>query len=190
MMTEHKHVLRDQARKHRARMEVHPADFDHAADHFFTHIKPQPGCVIAGYWPKGREFDVIVILERAYKIGFSCTLPVVQSESKILKFYPWSPSCILQKGPYGILEPAARTEELLPDILLVPLLAYDRRGSRLGQGGGYYDATITALRAQKPIQAVGVAYASQAVLFNLPVEDHDQKLDWVITPHSAQRFEE
>ena len=89
-----------------------------------------------------------------------------------------------------MLEPVVHegTQWLEPDVVIVPLLAFDRRGYRLGQGGGYYDATLADLRAKKNIIAVGLAYAQQACLFNLPVEEHDQKLDWVVTPQGAQEF--
>ena len=70
----------------------------------------------------------------------------------------------------------------------MPLLAFDRRGHRLGYGEGYYDATLADLRARKKVIAVGLAYAQQAILFNLPAEDHDQPLDWIITPQIAQRY--
>ena len=71
----------------------------------------------------------------------------------------------------------------------MPMLAFDRPGNRLGHGGGYYDTTLRALREKKKITAVGVAYAQQAVLFSLPVEDHDEKLDWIITEQNTHRFE-
>ena len=73
-------------------------------------------------------------------------------------------------------------QALEPDIFIVPMLSFDRRGYRLGQGGGYYDATLSAYRKKKSVQAIGIGYAAQAVLFTLPVELHDQKMDWILTP--------
>ena len=90
-------------------------------------------------------------------------------------------------GAYGICEPQG-TDLLEPDLFLVPLLAFDRKGYRLGQGGGYYDATIKAYRDKKEIQAIGIGYGMQAVVFNLPIEEHDQKMDLVITPEQVFDF--
>ncbi|MCF8495080.1 MAG: 5-formyltetrahydrofolate cyclo-ligase [Alphaproteobacteria bacterium] len=182
--------MRKEARRHRAFASPKPGDFDAAADLFFESLKPVLPHIIGAYWPKGREFDPMPVLERFHAQGGLCALPVMQGESRILKFAPWTPQTIMIEGPHHILQPA--TDEgapwVEPDILIVPLLAFDRRGGRLGQGGGYYDATLAALRASKTIRAVGFAYAEQACLFNLPLEPHDQRLDWVITPEKAHSF--
>ena len=85
------------------------------------------------------------------------------------------------------MEPQSN-EAVEPDILIVPMLAFDRKGIRLGQGGGYYDATLETLRNKKTIQAIGVAYASQAVLFTLPAEAHDQKMDYILTPQGITDY--
>jgi len=77
-----------------------------------------------------------------------------------------------------------------PDILLIPLLAFDQRGARLGYGKGHYDATLAELKKRKQITAIGIGYAQQAVLFKLPSEDHDEELDMVITPQFVKRFRE
>ena len=91
----------------------------------------------------------------------------------------------------GILQPQAESTDCFvkPDIIVVPFLAFDRRGHRLGYGKGHYDATIAALREQgRTVTTVGLGYAKQAVLFNLPSEEHDEQMDWVITPHNAHRY--
>jgi 5-formyltetrahydrofolate cyclo-ligase len=183
-MNDEKNLLREQARKHRANIHVRAQDYEDAAAHFFTTIKTT-GQVIAGYWPTGREFDPMTILEGA--ADTICALPVLQDGSKILQFAKWTPQSEMVDGAYGIPIPKA-LEYIEPDIILLPLLAYDRRGYRLGQGGGFYDATLESLRARKNVIAVGLAFSEQAVLFNLPVEQHDQKLDWIITPQGAQSF--
>ncbi len=182
-----KKTLRSEARKHRAWMEPAPEDSEAAAEHFFAAIKPQEGQVVAAYWPKGREFDTGPILERLLSEGFTCALPVVRGDSLELGFARWDESTQLKKGAFGIMEPATQ-DWVEPDIVIVPLLAFDRRGYRLGHGGGYYDTTLKALRDKKEIVAVGIAYAQEAVLFNLPVEEHDQRLDWVITPQGMHYF--
>lgn len=189
-MSQNKILLRENARKHRASIHVRADDFEAAANHFFDHIQPQTGQIISGYWPMGREFDPHFILERACKERFTCCLPDVDPNTRILRFIRWTPKSEMVTGAYNIPVPKIENESdvLEPDIVLMPLLAFDRRGYRLGQGGGYYDATLEQLRSHKNIQAVGMGYAEQAVLFNLPIEEHDQKLDWIITPQGAQRF--
>jgi 5-formyltetrahydrofolate cyclo-ligase len=171
-------------------MDIRGEDPLQAAEHFFNAIPLSQGQVIAGYWPSGSEFDVRPLLERLSEQDYKCALPVVKKDSHVLGFTQWQDDMELKRGEFDVLEPVVSkaTKWLEPDIVIVPLLAFDRRGYRLGQGGGYYDATLADLRAKKAIVAVGFAYAQQACLFNLPVESHDQKLDWVITPQGAQSF--
>ncbi|MCB1652318.1 MAG: 5-formyltetrahydrofolate cyclo-ligase [Alphaproteobacteria bacterium] len=183
MNKEQKRQLRENARLHRDRIDVAKEGTEEATSLFFDALRPQSEQVIAAYWPKGKEFDPTNILETAFKKGHICALPRVCEKTRILEFIKWSPDEPLKKGAFGIMEPQG-SEAISPDIIIVPLLAFDRRGYRLGQGGGYYDATLEALRAQKQVQAVGIGYASQAVLFPLPIEEHDQKLDWILTPHA------
>lgn len=102
-------------------------------------------------------------------------------------FRVWDGKTPLVSGGFGLMEPGEGAA-ILPDIVLVPLLAFDRRGHRLGYGKGYYDTALADLRAQKDIRAIGVGYGEQAVLFNLPSEPHDQKLDMMITPHGITDF--
>lgn len=162
-------------------------DPEKAADFFFDIIQPDTTQIVAAYWPKGRELDTAPILERLLEAGVTCALPIMQKDTLEMKFACWVESIALRRGRYDIMEPDS-AEYIEPDIVIVPMLAFDRRGYRLGQGGGYYDATLAALRARKGILAVGVAYASQACLFNLPTEEHDQKLDVIITPQGVHDF--
>lgn len=187
MNSSHKDILRTEARRHRVRIDPALENPEEAARLFFEHIKPRKDQVLAAYWPMGREFDVRPTLEKALALGMACGLPVIQRDSRVLEFIRWRDGEALEKGGHGVLQP--KTGEFIePDIVIVPLLAFDRRGGRLGQGGGHYDATLADLRAKKDIVAVGMAYGAQAVLFNLPMEDHDQRLDWVITPQHAYSF--
>lgn len=161
-----------------------------AAARFFEALAPPPALSIGAYWPKGREFDSLPLLERALEAGHRCALPVIRDGSKVLEFALWDGAAELLPGPHGIMQPPAggRASWIEPDILIVPLLAFDRKGYRLGQGGGYYDATLGTLRRKKAVQAVGLAYAAQAVLFHLPVEDHDEPMDWIVTEQGANRY--
>jgi len=183
-----KETLRHEALRHRDRIDPGSEDMDEACALFFDSVKPQKGQVVAFYWAKGREFDCGAMAERLLAEGFTCCLPVVQKKKKILKFARWDESVKLEEGAYGVMQPAPKQKWVKPNIIIVPLLAFDRHGYRLGYGGGYYDATLAALRKKKNVVAVGVGYSQQAVIFNLPREDHDQRMDWIITPQKVQRF--
>ncbi len=186
-----KETLREQALKHRERIDIsgHDEDPDKAARIFMDVIRPQQDQIIALYWPKGREFDPSPIMALLAAKNIQTALPVVIAGQKELGFVCWQEGAPLEEGAFGILQPpvSEKTAWVDPDILIVPLLAFDRKGARLGYGGGYYDATLRYLRTKKDIVAVGVGYARQAVLFNLPQEPHDERLDWVITPQEAHR---
>lgn len=188
--SESKEQMRTEARRHRSFIDPGSEDPEKAAEYFFSSIDPKPNQIIAAYWPKGREFDCGPIIEGILKAGNTCGLPVVQDGTRELKFAKWTEDINLVSGAFGVHHPPVEGAKWVePDIVVVPMLAFDRRGYRLGHGGGYYDATLAALRKKKEILAVGVAYGQQAVLFNLPVEDHDQRLDWVITPKGTHYFE-
>jgi 5-formyltetrahydrofolate cyclo-ligase len=189
-MTLSKEDIRQEAMKHRDRIDPVTEDPDEACDIFFESIKPDPSQSVALYWPIGRELDTLPLMERLIKAGHVVALPVVKMDERVLLFARYQEGDELIKGPYDILQPAIndKTELIEPDIFIVPLLAFDRHGYRLGYGGGYYDATLAALRAKKEITAVGWACGIQAVLFNLPREDHDIPMDWIITPQKPYRF--
>lgn len=182
-----KNDLREQAQIHRTQLPPDITAAEEAARLFADTVSVAKGQVVAGYWPIGKEFDVRYILDDLLKQGVACALPVASGETRVMRFAHWDAATPMKKGGFGTMEPDG-TEFADPDILLVPFLAFDRRGYRLGRGGGHYDATLADLRARKHILAVGVGYAEQAVLFNLPVEDHDQKLDLIITPRGVHDF--
>jgi len=143
------------------------------------------GAVVAGYAPVRDEIDPMPLLA-ALAAGHVCALPSV-GEGKALAFRQWRPGMALAPGRYGILAPPLDSPPVLPDILLVPLLAFDAVGHRLGYGGGYYDATLEALRARRPVLAVGLAYAAQRIE-RLPRAAWDQALDCVATETGLMRF--
>lgn len=140
--------------------------------------------IVGGYWPIGDEIDPRVLLSKLDREGCGLALPVVVTETKSLIFRTWRPGYPLESGTYGIPVPAVPTEALVPELLLVPLLAFDRSGHRLGYGGGYYDRTIRSLREQGSLAAVGLAYAAQEVPI-VPREADDEALDWVVTEREA-----
>lgn len=185
-----KETIRKEAIRHRERIDAFSEDLDNISTLFFDKISPEQNKIVGLYWAKGREFDPAGILEELLKQDISCALPVIQKDNRVLSFARWDESIDLKRGPMGVMQPEVndKTQWVEPDILIVPMLAFDRHGHRIGYGGGYYDATIHELRKKKDVIAVGVAYSQQAVLFNLPREPHDEKLDWIITTQEARHF--
>ncbi len=139
----------------------------------------EPPGVVAGYWPIAGEVDIRPALSAASDRHRLC-LPVVRDRDAPLVFRAWKPGEVLVPGVFSTLVPTADKAALLPDILLVPLLAFDRRGYRLGYGGGYYDRTLARLRAEKDILAIGIAFALQEAEA-LPAEETDRRLDVIVT---------
>lgn len=182
--------LRAQALRNRAALGLDPSGMQDVADHFFANITIEKGAVVAGYWPKDRELDVTMLLDVLLEKDVSVVLPIVEKDSRLLKFVKWDHQTPMTQGAFGIMHPVidADTHYVEPDIFLVPMLAFDRGGGRLGFGGGYYDTTLAYYAARKSILRIGIAYAQQACLFNLPREDHDVKMDWVITEQQAHAF--
>ncbi len=158
---------------------------------FFDNIKVSKDICVASYWPVGRELDTSILMEELLAKSVKVALPVVEQNSRILKFAQWNMDMPMSVGAYNIPQPQINDDTvwLEPDIFLVPMLAFDRQGTRLGYGGGYYDSTLSQYRSnKKDVLAVGLAYAKQACLFSLPAEDHDQKMDWIITEQSVMRL--
>lgn len=145
--------------------------------------------VVAGYWAIGDEIDVRPLMRHLIDRGHLCALPVVTGPDRPLAFRAWTPDAEMEVGPLGTRHPAAG-EDIVPDVLLLPLLAYDDDGYRLGWGGGYYDRTLEALRQTKPgVLAVGAAFAGQR-LDRLPRGPYDQPLDWILTEKGLLRISE
>ena len=143
-----------------------------------------PGTIFAGYMPIGSEIDCLPLLNRLAAAGVPVCLPVVAAPNAPLIFRRWLPDDPLVTGSFGISEPTEAAQELSPQAVLVPMLAFDREGHRLGYGGGYYDRTLKALRAAGEVLAIGVAFAGQ-LRDKLPVADDDQPLDWILTEVGA-----
>ncbi|MBM3591749.1 MAG: 5-formyltetrahydrofolate cyclo-ligase [Alphaproteobacteria bacterium] len=137
---------------------------------------PAPGAIIAGYWPMGEEMDPRPLLLALAAQGHRLALPITPPRGQPLTFRAWTPGAALSPGPMGTSEPASG-EKLRPDILLVPLLAFDRAGRRLGYGGGYYDRTLAALSGAK---AIGIAYAGQEMP-EVPAGPQDFRLPLIAT---------
>ncbi|MEM6811850.1 MAG: 5-formyltetrahydrofolate cyclo-ligase [Pseudomonadota bacterium] len=183
---ETKNQYREQAKLHRERRPIDEAEFEAVVDIFFDYFKPEKDQVISGYWPNGNEFDIRFLLDEIVNRELTCALPVLEKD-RVLTFRQWSHDAKMKDNQFGVLEPQ-ETEELIPDIVLAPLLAHDQKGYRLGYGGGYYDATIAKLREEREIKYIGIGYADQAVLFTLPNEEHDVPLDFYLSPQGVKEF--
>jgi len=140
----------------------------------------KPGIVVAGYSPIRSEIDPVPLMRALAGQGARLALPAVMARGKSLIFRAWTSNHALMLGPLGILEPSPAAAELVPDIMLVPLAAFDRAGHRVGYGAGHYDATLEHLRKAKPITAIGVAFSVQEIKV-VPVQPHDVALDYVLT---------
>ena len=145
------------------------------ARHLLDALPPAPGAVVSGFWPLGGEIDVRPLLYALAGRGHAIVLPITPPRGHMLRFGRWRPGDALVPGRFGTLEPMG--EELAPDVLLVPLLAFDGCGNRLGYGGGYYDRTLAALPGRF---AVGCAFAAQRVA-RVPTEPTDVPLNAVVT---------
>ena len=152
---------------------------------FESAVTPAPGVTVSGYWPIGSEIDARPLMARLSERGHALGLPVVEAPGRPLLFRSWRPGEPLEKAGFGLSEPAADKAPVTPGLLLVPLLGFDRRGFRLGYGGGFYDRTLERLRAAAPATlAVGLAFAAQEVEA-VPLEPTDQRLDWIVTEREA-----
>jgi len=139
------------------------------------------GAIVSAYWPLPGELDPRPALQFLIKRGAAGALPRTIGTDRPLDFHAWQPGDHLIEGRFKVMEPASNTAIVSPSVLLVPLLAFDRHGHRLGHGKGYYDRTIQALKANDPaVLAIGIAFAAQEVE-QVPIDEFDQTLDMVIT---------
>jgi 5-formyltetrahydrofolate cyclo-ligase len=139
-----------------------------------------PGMVVSGFSPLKSEMNPIPLMRRFADAGAGLALPVVAGRNKPLIMRSYAFGQPLNSGVWGIREPFPDAEEVLPDVMIVPLAAFDSKGHRIGYGAGYYDMTINRLRLLKPVTTIGFAYAAQQVAV-VPTEPHDARLDYVLT---------
>jgi len=139
-----------------------------------------PDHVVSGFWPMGDEIDPRPLLLACAAQGCILALPVVLGRGRPLLFRRWAPGEVLEPAGFGTSVPPATAPEVEPDLLIVPLLAFDRALYRLGYGGGYYDRTLEGLRARRRIRAIGIGYDGQEVPA-VPHDHHDQRLDAIAT---------
>jgi 5-formyltetrahydrofolate cyclo-ligase len=139
-----------------------------------------PGTIVSGFMPLKSEINPLPLLQKLAEAGARLALPAIAGRGKPLIMRAWDFGAPLDRGQWGIREPKADAPEVEPDILLVPLLAFDRAGYRIGYGAGYYDMTIHRLRGRKAVTAVGIAFAAQEVP-KIPRTPRDERLDLVLT---------
>ena len=183
-----KTFLRDQAKRRRAQVAGDEAKVREAAGalgaRVLDSIDMPDGCAVSAYWPIGSELDPRELMRLLHERGHPVCLPVVTGTGRPLVFRAWAPGDTLEPAGFGTQAPTTGQPELTPRVLLVPMLAFDRDGYRLGYGGGFYDRTLGKLRAEGGVTAVGLAFAAQEVPA-VPRDASDQRLDWIVTESEA-----
>ncbi len=155
------------------------------AAHLSSVLAGYRGVPLAGYMAMRTEIDPAAAMEEASAHG-PVGVPVIMGAGQPLKFRTWSPDVVMIDGAFGASIPQSG-DWLEPEILIVPLVAFDMGGNRLGYGGGFYDRTLEGLRAKRPTLAIGFAYAEQEAQ-SLPLEPTDQPLDMIVTQHGVITF--
>lgn len=169
----------------RRREVANPSVAEAACEHLVAAIRDATGSTVSGYWPIRTEIDPRPAMH-ALAGSHELCLPVVQGKDQPLKFRRWVPGTELAEGVFGAAIPRDRVE-LVPSILIVPLLAFDIKGGRLGYGGGHYDRTLETLRSRGKVTAIGLAYDVQECR-DAPCEPTDQLLDLVVTESGIRRL--
>jgi 5-formyltetrahydrofolate cyclo-ligase len=181
-MTDAKQNLRTEARARRATL-TDPLFAERIAS-FARELGIAEGAIVAGYHPFRDEADPRGLMSALSALGHTLALPCVVAARTALVFRRWAMGVKLKPNAYGIAEPPVSAAEITPAVVLVPLLAFDGEGHRLGYGGGYYDRTFESLRG---VRVIGIAYSGQEFA-NVPREPHDHRLDAVVTENGVRRF--
>jgi 5-formyltetrahydrofolate cyclo-ligase len=135
---------------------------------------------VSAFWSIGAEPSTFPLLEALQRQNVPTALPVIEGRGKPLTFRLWQKGEPLAEAKWGIKEPLPQAEEVFPDLLFMPLAAFDKSGNRLGYGAGFYDRTLARLKSMKPITTIGIAFAIQEVA-RVPTGETDEKLDFVLT---------
>tara|TARA_R110002124_G_scaffold64985_2_gene177374 strand:+ start:178827 stop:179441 length:615 start_codon:yes stop_codon:yes gene_type:complete len=192
---ENKQLIREHAKKTRAMLPLNGNDGDDLSRKFFEIFDRwlDATSVVAVYWPLNKECDTLPLIDDLLGKNITVALPHINGTDTGLDFYAWTQDLPLIESDFGAMHPDIAAgkygEAIQPNIILLPMLAYDRKGARLGYGAGHYDRAIDALKAEgtDPL-LVGIAYMEQICLYPLPAEDHDQPLDCVLNPNGYTRF--
>ncbi len=146
-----------------------------------------PGTIVSGFMPMKTEINPLPLLRKLADAGAQLALPAIARRGLPLIMRAWKFGDPFKAGQWGIREPMPDASEVAPDILIVPLAAFDRAGHRIGYGAGYYDMTINALRAKKKAIAIGIAFAAQEIP-KVPATERDARLDLVLTEREVIDF--
>lgn len=180
-----KEILRlRMAAERRAAAKARPDAGKHAARMFMEHAPIPQDAIVSLYHPMKDELDTKPLAEALLERGYQIALPVTPRKRGPLTFRAFRDGDPLHQDRYGVMTPSEDAPEVRPMLIVTPLLAFTRDGGRLGYGGGYYDRTLGALRAEADILAVGFAFAAQEVE-SLPMSKTDQRLDWIVTEREA-----
>ncbi len=181
-LAQEKKILRAKAAERRAEAHLESTDFAPTRLILLDFpCSPKTGqSVVSGFYPYESEIDVRPLLGKLGGEGWTPSLPVIMGKDLPLAFRRWYPGEPTVPGRWNIPRPLEDAPVVSPDVLLVPMLAFDRAGYRLGYGGGFYDRTLADLKPRKPVVAIGVAYAAQEVDF-VPRGPHDVPLDFIMT---------
>jgi 5-formyltetrahydrofolate cyclo-ligase len=175
-----KAVLRVRLRRLRRRLAAEIPDAAQRAAERLPLQRLPPYRVFSLYHPTGAELDPRPLLERLSRDGARAALPATDQREAAMGFRLWDPAVALQPDAFGIPAPPPLAATVEPDLVIAPLLAFDRRGGRLGQGAGHYDRAVAALRAKKSVFVIGLAFSGQE-MDELPRETHDEPLDAILT---------
>jgi 5-formyltetrahydrofolate cyclo-ligase len=186
-----KEIQRDEARRRRAALAASASNFANLIARFVDALPMQAADVVASYWPMRDEADPRALAAALASRGHPIVLPRMAVSGTALSFRPWREGDDLWTNRHGVHEPLGHLPAVDPQVLLVPMLAFDSSGTRLGYGRGYYDHALAELRAndQSPnrIIAIGVAYAGQEVA-KLVRDAHEERLDWIVTERELRKF--
>ena len=187
MIEEAKAALRIQARAARAALDhgERTEASEAAARHFFDNFALRPEDVVAAYWRIRDELDCQPILVKLMDSNHTVVLPVVRGPEEPLDLRVWEQGASLYESGFGTLAPSDLAPRAEPDVVIMPLLAFDSHGTRLGYGGGYYDRTLASM-TKKP-KLVGLAFAAQEMM-RIPREAHDVPLDAIVTEAGVRHF--
>jgi len=166
--------------------EVRAAAADAAAAQNLP-VRVTPGTIVSGFIPLKTEINPLPLMRRLSQAGAHLALPAIAGRGMPLIMRAYRFGDELARGQWGIREPKPDAPEVAPDILIVPLAAFDRTGHRIGYGAGYYDMTLSALRAKKAVTAVGMAFAVQEIA-RVPATPRDEPLDFVLTDREVIAF--
>lgn len=146
-----------------------------------------PGLIVSAFSPMKTEINPMPLLRKFAEAGCRLALPCIAGRGHPLIMRTWDVGAPMESGQWGIREPAAAAAEVAPDIVIVPLAAFDRAGHRIGYGAGYYDMTLHKLRGLKNIVAIGIAFAAQEIA-RVPATERDERLDLVLTEREVISF--